>query len=268
MRLMILLASAAALLVASPARPASIDEGAARAPVNVLLVHGAYADGSSWAEVIPILQRAGLNVVAVQNPLTSFADDVATTTRALDRLAGPVVLVGHSYGGMVISEVGVDPDVAALVYVAARAPEAGEDYPALAARFPAPPVSRGIVREGGFLRLGEAAFLADFAGDVDPGRARVLFAVQKPIADTVFGTRTTQAAWRTRPVFYAISTADRTTSPELQRFVAGRMDATTVELDAGHLSPVSRPGEIADLIMRAAVLAGDARPVPVSGGAE
>ena len=219
---------------------------------NVVLVHGAYADGSSWSEVIPLLQAAGMNVTAVQNPLTSLADDVAAAARAIARQDGPTVLVGHSYAGTVISEAGVDPKVAALVYVAARAPDAGEDYVALTQRFPAAPASAGLVHAGGFAQLGEAAFLRDFATGVAPRRARALYAVQGPISDTLFAGRTTQAAWRSRPSFYAVSKQDRTTNPDLERFLAKRMNATTIELDSGHLSLVTHPHEIAALILRAA----------------
>lgn len=219
---------------------------------NVVLVHGAYADGSSWSEVIPLLQQAGLNVTAVQNPLSSFTDDVEATRRILAMQDGPTVLVGHSYAGMVISEAGVDPKVTALVYVSARAPDAGEDYTALAAKFPRPPASDGLVKSGGFAQLSEDAFVRDFAGDLDPARARALYAVQGRISDTLFASKTTQAAWKSKPSWYAVSTRDRTTSPELERFLAKRMNATTVELDSSHVSLLSHPREIADLILAAA----------------
>jgi pimeloyl-ACP methyl ester carboxylesterase len=219
---------------------------------NVVLVHGAYADGSSWSEVIPLLQEAGLRVTSVQNPLTSFKDDVDATKRILALQDGPTVLVGHSYAGMVISETGVDPKVSALVYVAARAPDAGEDYPALAAKFPAAPAGKGAVRAGGFVQLSEEAFIRDFAGDLPPAKARALHAVQGHISETLFASKTTEAAWRSKPSFYAISRNDRTTAPELQRFVAERMKATTIELDSSHVSLISHPREIADLILRAA----------------
>ena len=218
---------------------------------HVVLVHGAYADGSSWSEVIPILQAAGLEVTSVQNPLTSLDDDVAATRRALDLHDGPTVLVGHSWAGTVISQAGDDPRVSALVFAAARAPEAGEDYGALAARFPTPPASAGIVHSGGFAQLGERAFLEDFAGGVDPVRARVLYAVQGRIADTLFASRTTVAAWHTKPCWYAVSKQDRTTSPDLERFVAQRMGATTIEIDGSHLAILTHPEEIARLILTA-----------------
>jgi pimeloyl-ACP methyl ester carboxylesterase len=219
---------------------------------NVVLVHGAYADGSCWSEVIARLQLAGLNATAVQNPLTSLADDVAATRRILALQDGPTVLVGHSGAGTVISEAGVDPKVSALVYVAARAPDAGEDYAALAAKFPTPPANAGLVKSGGFAQLSEEAFLKDFAGGVDPAKARVLYAVQGRIADTLFASRTTAAAWKSKPSWYAVSKQDRTTSPELERFLANRMHATTIEVDASHLSLITHPQEITDLILSAA----------------
>ncbi len=232
------------------ARRASADEPAAVR--NVVLVHGAYADGSSWAGVIELLQRAGLRASAVQNPLTSLADDVEATRRILALQGGPTVLVGHSWAGTVISEAGVDPKVSALVYVAARAPDAGEDYGALAKRFPVPPAAAGIVHAGGFAQLSEQAFVRDFAGDLDPAKARVLYAVQGRVSDALFASTTTQAAWRSKPCWYAVSKQDRTTAPELQRFLAARMKAKTIELDSSHLSLVSHAREVASLILEAA----------------
>jgi len=219
---------------------------------NVVLVHGAYADGSCWSEVIGRLQLAGLRATAVQNPLTSLADDVAATTRILALQDGPTVLVGHSWAGTVISEAGVDPKVSALVYVAARAPDAGEDYAALAAKFPTPPASAGPVKSGGFAQLSEEAFLRDFARDIDPAKARILYAVQGRISDTLFAGKTTNAAWRSKPSWYAISTEDRMMSPELERFMADRMKAKTIQVKASHLSLISHPQEISELILAAA----------------
>jgi pimeloyl-ACP methyl ester carboxylesterase len=219
---------------------------------NIVLVHGLYADGSSWIDVIPYLQRAGLTVTAVQNPLTSLADDVAATRRALALQDGPTVLVGHSFAGTIISEAGDDPKVTALVYVAARAPDAGEDFGALAAKFPKPPASAGVVRADGFFWLSEEAFLRDFAGDVEPSRARALYAVQGRGADALPTTKTTTAAWKLKPTWYQVSTEDRTINPDLERFLAKRMHATTIELPSSHVSLVSHPKEIADLILLAA----------------
>ena len=219
---------------------------------NVVLVHGAWADGSSWAEVISRLQAAGLHVTAVQNPLTSLADSIAATRRALALQDGPTVLVAHSWGGTVISEVGTDPKVTGLVYVAARAPDAGEDFVALSQKFPAGAARAGVQEHDGFTALSEDAFLKYFANGVDPQTAKVLYAVQWPTAASIFAGRTTAAAWRTKPSWYAVSKLDQTINPDLERFLAKRMNATTVELEAGHLSLVSQPDKVADLILAAA----------------
>src|SRR5258705_2755655 len=233
-------------------RPSKAEAQPAVSTRNVVLVHGAYADGSSWTEVIGRLQLAGLKATAVQNPLTSLADDVAATRRVLALQDGPTVLVGHSWAGTVISEAGVDPKVSALVYIAARAPDAGEDYTALAAKFPTPVASTGLVKSGGFQQLSEEAFLRDFAGDIEPAKARILDAVQGRVSDTLFSAKTTHAAWRSKPSWYAISTEDRTISPELERFMADRMKAKTIEIKASHLSLISHPNEITNLILNAA----------------
>jgi pimeloyl-ACP methyl ester carboxylesterase len=219
---------------------------------NVVLVHGAYADGSSWSHVIRHLQARALVVTAVQNPLTSLAEGVARTRRALALNDGPSILVAHSYGGTVITEAGCDPQVVGLVYIAARAPDANEDYGALGAQFPRPPASDGIVFSEGFGGLTEEAFLADFANGMAQAEAKVLYAAQGRIAETLFGERVTEAAWRAKPSWYAVSRQDRTIVPDLQRFLAKRMGATTVEIDSGHLSLITHPKEIAELIAEAA----------------
>src|SRR5450755_1224867 len=230
----------------------NVDAHAQTAARNVVLVHGAWADGSSWAAVIPYLQAAGLKVTAVQNPLTSLEDSVAASRRALALQDGPTVLVAHSWGGTVISETGIDPKVTALVYVAARAPDAAEDFVALSGKFPTGAVRAGIQEHDGFTRLSEDSFLKYFANGVEPKTAAVLYAVQEPTAAALFGGRTTAAAWRSKPSWYAVSKLDQTINPDLERFLAKRMNATTVELEAGHLSLVSHPKEIADLILAAA----------------
>ncbi|MEU0965310.1 alpha/beta hydrolase [Streptomyces sp. NPDC005917] len=233
---------------------APVAREAARSPRpkarNVVLVHGAYADGSSWAKVIPLLQAAGLNVIAVQNPLTSLADDVAATNFALARQSGPTVLVAHSYGGTVISQTGLDADVTALVYVAARAPEAGEDFAALSKKFPAPPVNSGLITKSGFRYLSESAFLQDFANGVPRKEALTLYAVQGPLSTAP--PTTTVAAWHKKPSWYVVSKNDRTINPELERFMAKRMKATTTEVDSGHLSIVTHPEAISRVILQAA----------------
>jgi pimeloyl-ACP methyl ester carboxylesterase len=219
---------------------------------NVVLVHGLFADGSCWSEVITRLQAAGINATAVQNPLTTLEESVAATQRALALQDGPTVLVGHSFAGMIVTEAGVDPKVTSLVYVAARAPDAGEDYTALAARFPTPPASAGIVWSGDWAQLSEAAFLRDFAGDLPAAKARALYAVQSPFERTLLAGKTTHAAWRSKPSWYAVSTEDRTINPDLERFMAKRMGAKTIEVKASHLSLISQPDTITKLILEAA----------------
>lgn len=234
------------MLAASPASAQRL-----AATRNVVLVHGLFADGSCWSKVVRRLQEANIRATAVQNPLTTFADAVAETRRVLARQDGPTVLVGHSFAGMLVSEVGDDPNVASLVYVAARAPDAGEDYAALAKRFPTPPATAGIIYDGDVGQLSEEAFLRDFAGDVPRDEARVLFAAQQPFHKALLDVKTSRAAWREKPTYYAVSSADRTIDPGLERFMAKRMNATTVELESSHLSPVSHSDEVAQLILRA-----------------
>ena len=230
-------------MAANPAQPKAS---------NIVLVHGLFADGSCWSEVIPRLQTAGLNVTSVQNPLTTLPEAVAAAGRVLERQNGPTVLVGHSFSGMIVTEAGVHRNVSALVYVAARAPDAGEDYTALASKFPTPPATAGIVFDGDEGRLSEAAFLRDFAGDLPEAKAKVLYAVQAPFQKALLTGKTTQAAWRSKPSFYAVSTEDRTINPALERFMAKRMGAKTIEVKASHLSLISRPDDITNLILEAA----------------
>jgi len=240
---------AAGAMASSLAGPAAAQPG--KGARNVVLVHGLFADGSCWSEVIPRLQAAGLNVTSVQNPLTTLEEAVAAAQRVLARQDGPTVLAGHSFAGMIVTEAGVDPKVSAVVYVAARAPDAGEDYTALAKTYPTPPASAGIVFDGDEGRLSEAAFLRDFAGDLPPAKARALYAVQEPFQRALLTGKTTHAAWRSKPSFYAVSTEDRTINPDLQRFMAKRMGAKTIELKSSHLSLLSHPHEISALILEA-----------------
>ena len=245
-------ASGPAAPMADPMPGPMTGAAAARGKVrNVVLAHGLFADGSSWAEVIPHLQAAGLNVTAVQNPLTTLPEAVAEVTRVLDRQDGPTVLAGHSFAGMLVTEAGVHPNVTALVYVAARAPDAGEDYTALSKTYPAAPAGAGIVFDGDEGRLTEAAFLRDFAGDVPRTKAKVLYAVQQPFHKALLAGRTAHAAWREKPSFYAVSTEDRTINSDLQRFMAKRMKATTIEVKSSHVSLISHPETISRLILRA-----------------
>jgi pimeloyl-ACP methyl ester carboxylesterase len=240
---------AATSLISTPGLAADPNPTKAR---NVVLVHGLFADGSCWSEVIARLQASGLTATAVQNPLTTLPEAVASAQRVLARQNGPTVLVGHSFAGMIVTEAGMHPNVSALVYVAARAPDAGEDYMALANRFPTPAASAGIVFDGDEGRLSEEAFLHDFAGDLSEAKAKVLYAVQEPFQKALLTGKTTYAAWRSKPSFYAVSTEDRTINPDLQRFMAKRMGAKTIEVKASHLSVISHPDQITRLILEAA----------------
>lgn len=219
---------------------------------TVVLVHGAWADGSSWRLVIPYLLEKGIPVVAVQNPTSSLVDDVAATRRTLATIKGPIVLVGHSWGGAVITEAGNDPKVKALVYVAAFAPNAGESVGEQVGAYPAPPALSKIVDDGeGSLKLTEDGWIADVAQDLPAADARVLAVVQPPLPKTTFGEKITQAAWASRRNWYIVSADDRAVSVELQRKLAATMKAKMTELNAGHLSLLSMPKAVAEIILDA-----------------
>jgi pimeloyl-ACP methyl ester carboxylesterase/ketosteroid isomerase-like protein len=220
---------------------------------NIVLVHGAFADGSSWSKVIPLLERKGFTVTAVQNPLTSLADDVATTRRLLEQQTQPTILVGHSYAGFVITEAGNVPNVTGLVYISSYGPAEGESHDDVVKRF-APPSGISAIRldEEGFLWIQRAKFHEAFVHDVDPAQARILAAVQKPVAKKCFGTQVGIPAWKAKPSWFLVSTEDRLVNPDLERFMAKRMGATTVEVRSSHASPVAHPVQVADLIAKAA----------------
>jgi len=223
---------------------------------NIVLVHGAFADGSSWAKVIPILQAKGYNVTAVQNPLTSFADDVAATNRALALQNGPVILVGHSWGGVVITEAGMDPKVVGLVYVAAFGPDEGEVVGELGKAYPPPPsFAAPIVDKQGFMSLPTDAVVKHFASDLPPAEALVVAATQGPINASAFGTKVSTVAWKTKPSWYIVSKLDGAIAPDEERFFAKRMKARTTELNTSHVPMLSQPKAVAAVIMEAAAKA-------------
>src|SRR5437764_5419683 len=196
---------------------------------NVVFVHGLFADGSCWSKVIARLQQKGVNCTSVQNPLTTLHEASEAARRTIAAQSGPTVLVGHSFSGMIVSDVGLDPKVTALVYVAARAPDAGEDYAALARNYPTPPATAGIVFNDDWGQLSEQAFLHDFAGDLPPEEARVLYAAQQPFKKSLTTETTTNAAWRTKPTFYAVSTQDRTINPDPERILVNRIRSNTLD---------------------------------------
>jgi pimeloyl-ACP methyl ester carboxylesterase len=219
---------------------------------NAILVHGAWADGSSWSKVIPLLLERGLGVTAVQLPLTSLKDDVATVKRALALTDGPTVLVGHSYGGAVITEAGNDPKVAGLVYVAAFAPDVGQSAGSLGAGAePAPMGSQVRPDAAGFLKLTEAGVKNDFAQDLNPAEKDVLFAAQAPTAAAALGANVSAAAWKTKPSWYLVATNDRAIPPSLERTMAKKIKAKTVEVASSHVAMLARPQETANLILEA-----------------
>jgi pimeloyl-ACP methyl ester carboxylesterase len=220
---------------------------------NVVLVHGAWADGSSWAKVVPLLESKGLHVVCVQNPLTSFAEDVAATKRIIDAQDGPVLLVGHSYGGAVITEAGNDPKVAGLVYVAAFAPDKGESAGSLGKPYGATPGVTELRPLGdGFLILTPKGVTEDFAPDLPIAEREILLATQTPTQGAALGAEITAAAWRVKPSWFVIASNDRMISPEQERVTAKRMNATSLALPTSHVPMLSHPKEVAEFIADAA----------------
>ncbi len=219
---------------------------------NAILVHGAWADGSSWTKVIPRLEQKGFNVVAVQLPLTSLANDVATVQRAIALETGPVLLVGHSYGGVVITEAGNDPKVSGLVYVAAYAPDAGESAFTLNALAPASPASGQIAPDAeGNLKLTSEGIFADFAQDLPLRERAALLATQGPISVFALSAPVTTAAWRTKPSWFIIAGHDRTIQPQLEELMAKRMNAFTTSADSCHVVMLSKPEDVTEVIVRA-----------------
>lgn len=226
--------------------------GPASGPVrNVVLVHGAFADGSGWKPVVEILRKDGYTVSVVQQPLTSLADDVAATTRILDRQSGPAVLVGHSYGGAVITEAGNNSHVASLVYVAAFVPDKGESLGALAGSKPAAATSIAPTADG-YLLVDEAKFPADFAADLPLAEARFMALSQMPINAAAFGASVAAPAWKVRQTYAIVATEDRMINPDLQRSMYVRAHAKVTEIKGSHAVFLSQPRAVANVIEQAA----------------
>jgi pimeloyl-ACP methyl ester carboxylesterase len=221
---------------------------------NIILVHGAWADGSSWSAVIEDLQAKGYKVTAPQFPLTSLADDVARLRQVLALQDGPTILVGHSYGGQIITALGTDaPDVVGLGYIAAFGLDEGESLGALLSQGPTPPaLAHQVVDKRGFVWLPEDDFVNHFAADVGPVKARVMYAVQQPLAATGFNEVMGVPAWKSLPSWYLITTDDQALPPAAQRLFAKRMGATVIEVPSSHLPFVSHPRDVVKLIETAA----------------
>ncbi|HEY2960838.1 MAG TPA: alpha/beta hydrolase [Pyrinomonadaceae bacterium] len=221
--------------------------------VTIILVHGAFADGSSWGSVIPLLEQRGFDVTAVQNPLTSFADDVATTQRVIDAQGDSVILVGHSYGGAVITTAALDrKNVKALVYIAAFGPDADEDLQSLLRKYPSK-ISAALVPDAaGFLYIDRSKFAEAFAADVSERDLSILSAAQKPINSQTFGQKYGTPAWKNIPSWYLIANEDQAINPDLQRVFAKRMGATTREVKSSHVPFVSNPAVVAEIVAEAA----------------
>lgn len=225
----------------------------AAAARNIVLVHGGFVDGSGWEAVYRALRKQGYNVSVVQNPTTSLADDVQATRRVIAAQSGPVILVGHSYGGVVITEAGNDPRVAGLVYIAAFAPDAGESVSSLIQNpVPGAPVPPILPPEDGFLLLDKARFAASFAADLDPEQASFMAEAQVPWGVEALNGAVSQPAWKSKPTWYLVATADRMIPPAAQRFMSQRAGATVAEAPASHAIYVSQPGAVARLIGEAA----------------
>jgi pimeloyl-ACP methyl ester carboxylesterase len=253
---------ASALLISLAMPLAAIAGAAATTPAaepakttaSVVLVHGAFADGSSWNRVIPLLQAKGLKVVAVQNPLTSLEDDVEAANRVIDAQDGPVVLVGHSWGGSVITQAGGNDKVKALVYVAAFAPSLNQAPVVDLQAYPTPSGASHFIKDkDGFLTLSPQSIASEFAQDVSPEEANLIAATQGPVRGANFEQKVTIAAWTTKPSWYIVADQDRMIHPDAQRGLAKKIDAKTVTLHSSHVPMLSNPQAVADAIAEAAV---------------
>jgi pimeloyl-ACP methyl ester carboxylesterase len=229
---------------------------------NIVLVHGAWADGSCWSGVIERLQAEGFQVRAPQFPLTSLADDVARLRQVLDFQDGPTIVVGHSYGGQIMTALGPDaPKVLGLVYIAAFALEEGESLGALLSQGPVTPSLAHLFTDSrGFGWLSEDDFVNHFAADVDPTRARVLYAAQQPLASSAFTDVMGTPAWKSLPTWYLVAQNDEAIPPDAERQFATRMGASTVEIPSSHVAMVSHPVEVAQLVEKAAETIGAVAP--------
>ena len=245
---------AATLLLWSSQRVIAVEAAPSTGIRNVVLVHGAFADGSGWEAVAKILEQDGYTVSVAQPPETSYADDQKYTKAAIDAMGGPVVLVGHSYGGSIISEAGNDPNVAALVYIAAFALDEGESCASIVQAVPQASMAFKADSNGNWW-IEQPHFAADFAADVSPAVSHFMAISQVPISTDSFTHKVTNPAWKTKPTWYMVAKADRSINPDQERMMAKRAHAKTVEVTASHVAYMSHPKEAAKLIEEAATSA-------------
>jgi len=240
-------ALAASLLLASVL-------GAQGSKPTIVLVHGAFADAAGWSDVISRLQQRGYNVVAVENPLTGLSDDVATTKRVVDAQPGNVVLVGHSYGGAVISGASAgDPKVRGLVFISAFAPDANEPLKAVGAKYAAPPLNAALKPDAaGFLYIDTAKFHDAFAADVPVAQTRIMAATQKPLSGAVFDQSNPGAGWKNIPTWFMVAKNDHAINPDAERYYAKRANAKTTEIESSHVIFLSHPDAVVKVIVDAA----------------
>ena len=220
---------------------------------NIVLVHGAFADGSSWSKVVAQLQAKNYNVIAVQNPLTSLNDDVAAARRIIAQMDGPVLLVAHSYGGMVITEAGKDPKVAGLLYIAALVPEEGQNANDVNASMPTTGVEKEFrVTPDGFVSLSPKAINDNFVPDATAEERKIIYATQVPLHASAGEEKVHSPAWMTKPTWYMVATQDRVISPDLERYKARLIKAKTIEVKSGHVPMISQPNKVTAFIISAA----------------
>jgi pimeloyl-ACP methyl ester carboxylesterase len=227
---------------------------------NVVLVHGAWADGSSWSKVVPLLEAEGLNPVCVQLPLSSLEEDVAATNRIVNAQDGPVILVGHSYGGAIITVAGGNPKVEGLVYVAAFAPDKGETLGGMSQPYGPTPIAAELRPiADGFLLVSPKGIRESFAQDLSPAEQQLVLATQGPFQSSIFGTPIPAAAWQTKPSWFVVASNDRAISPQQEKATAERMGAKILTLPTSHVAMLAKPKEVASLIIEAAQSAGKSK---------
>lgn len=220
---------------------------------NIVLIHGAFADGTSWSKVIAQLQGKGYNVISTQNPLTSLTNDVAAAKRAIAQMDGPVLLVAHSYGGMVLTEAGNDPKVVGLVYVAALVPEEGQNANDVNAMMPTTGIEKEFrISSDGFVSLSQETVNERFAPDASDDEKKLIYATQVPLAALAGDQKVQSPAWKTKPSWFIVAAQDRVISPDLERYKAKLIKATTIELNSSHVPMISQPNKVTDFIIKAA----------------